>query len=204
MPLNDPVHVRRPPSLLALPSYLAGNAARIGNAHLVAALASHGLRLPQHAVLAALADYGPLAPHELASCLRMDRSHVSAYLESLVRRGWVRRENDPRDRRRRRVVLTDSGAGLARELGTEARRAQADFLRGLSAAERETLIALLAKLVDTADRDQTQADQPRAGLTAVVRVEDVGDPGDAFADRQVGLAGADESVVSRGWWVSFR
>ncbi|MFE7788806.1 hypothetical protein [Streptomyces sp. NPDC057460] len=51
----------RPPSLLALPSYLASHVARIGHLLLVDALAEHDLRLPHFAVLTGLSDFGPLA-----------------------------------------------------------------------------------------------------------------------------------------------
>ena len=71
---------------MGLPSYLAGSVARIGRDHLVSTLDAHELRLPQYAVLAALNDFGPLAPHELATRLQADRSHVSTYVEALARR----------------------------------------------------------------------------------------------------------------------
>ena len=141
----------RPPSLLDLTSYLAGNVARIGHAGLVAALAGHGLRLPQHAVLAALHDFGALAPHELATRLNTDRSHISTYLEALVDRGWVQRIPDPADRRRQTVTLTATGATTFAELHAAAAASQDGVLEGLSAAEQRTLRTLLAKVIATAD-----------------------------------------------------
>ncbi len=50
----------RPPTLLALPSYLAGHVARIGHRALVEALKEYDLRLPHFAVLVGLGDFGPL------------------------------------------------------------------------------------------------------------------------------------------------
>ena len=141
----------RPPSLLALPSYLAGNVARIGHRLLLEALAEHDLRLAHFAVLAALSDFGPLAQHELADRLDINRSHLVGYVDEIEQRGLVRRDRDPEDRRRQRVALTAGGRKLLRDLGAVAKRSQADFLSALSGSERETLLALLRKVLDASD-----------------------------------------------------
>jgi DNA-binding MarR family transcriptional regulator len=141
----------RPPTLLSLPSYLAGNVARIGHRMLLAAVEEHGLRLPQFAVLTALSDFGPLAQHELADRLNLNRSHLVGYIDALEERGLVQRERDPDDRRRQHVALTRTGRTLARRLHDVARASQAQFLEVLSASERETLVALLRRVVDADD-----------------------------------------------------
>jgi len=114
----------RPPTLLALPSYLAGHVARIGHRGLVAALAEVDLRLPHFAVLTGLSDFGPLAQHALADRLGLNRSHLVGYLDLLERRGFVRRERDPEDRRRQRVALTADGLALVGRLQDVAHRSQ--------------------------------------------------------------------------------
>ncbi|MFD2473338.1 MarR family winged helix-turn-helix transcriptional regulator [Amycolatopsis silviterrae] len=142
----------RPPTLLALPSYLAGHVARIGHRELVSALEEHGLRLPHFAVLAGLSDFGPLAQHALADRLGLNRSHLVGYLDELVRQDLVGRERDPDDRRRQRVALTETGKALARKLKDEAKRSQDVFLAELSEKERETLVSLLRRVVVADDR----------------------------------------------------
>src|SRR5690625_3702914 len=99
--MTDPV--QRPPTLLTLPSYLAAHVAKIGRRALVDALSAHGLRLPHFATLTALSDFGPLTQHVLADRLDLNRSHLVGYLDEIERRGLVRRERDPDDRRRQRV-----------------------------------------------------------------------------------------------------
>jgi DNA-binding MarR family transcriptional regulator len=141
----------RPPSLLALPSYLAGNVARIGHRLLLEALAEHDLRLAHFAVLAALSDFGPLAQHQLADRLDINRSHLVGYVDHIEQLDLVRRDRDPQDRRRQRVALTAAGRGRLRDLRAVAKRSQADFLRALSKSERETLLALLRKVLDASD-----------------------------------------------------
>lgn len=137
----------RPPTLLALPSYLASHVAHLGRRHLVDALAGHGLGLPHFAVLTALADFGPLAQHELADRLGFNRSHLVGYLDEVERRDLVARRRDPADRRRQHVTLTDAGAALAARLQEVAQRSQEDFLAPLSEPERRTLVELLRRLL---------------------------------------------------------
>ena len=147
----------RPPSLLAMPSYLAGNVARIGHRLLLEALAGHGMRLPHFAVLSALADLGPLPQHELADRLNINRSHLVGYLDEIEQRGLIRRERDSTDRRRQRVVITPSGTSLLRRLQRVARDSQAEFLHVLSEPERETLVALLRRVVQAHDEARLAA-----------------------------------------------
>jgi DNA-binding MarR family transcriptional regulator len=151
-PTGEPGEALRPPTLLALPSYLAGHVARIGHRALVEALKAHDLRLPHFAVLAGLGDFGPLAQHELADRLGLNRSHLVGYLDEVERQALVRRERDPHDRRRQRVALTGAGEKRLDELKKVADRSQADFLDALSDTERETLITLMRRIVTSDDR----------------------------------------------------
>jgi DNA-binding MarR family transcriptional regulator len=152
--LND--HGIRPPSLLALPSFLAGNVARIGHRLLLQALAEHDLRLPHAAVFAALSDFGPLAQYELADRLDIRPSHLVRYVDVLEQRGLVGRERDREDRRRQIVALTRSGRLLWRRLQPLAERSQAQLLDVLSEAERETLLTLLARVLKAHDETRLQ------------------------------------------------
>jgi DNA-binding MarR family transcriptional regulator len=150
----------RPPTLLALPSYLAGNVAHLGNRTLVARLKEDGLRLPQYAVLVALLDFGASPPHELATRLQTDRSHISAYVEALVQSGWVIRLPDTTDRRRVTVELTAEGRALVEELTAWAAEAQQDFLSALTESEQHTLRLLLLKILAAGDATHTADCEP--------------------------------------------
>ncbi|MFD7310784.1 MarR family winged helix-turn-helix transcriptional regulator [Promicromonospora sp. NPDC059942] len=137
----------RPPTLLGLPSYLAGHVSRIGHRALVADLAKHGLRLPHFAVLTGLHDLGPLGQHELADRLGLNRSHLVGYLDRLEEAGLVSRVRDPGDRRRQQVQLDPAGERLAAELIEGARAGEAADLAVLSADELATLTDLLRRVL---------------------------------------------------------
>ncbi|MFE7507016.1 MarR family winged helix-turn-helix transcriptional regulator [Promicromonospora sp. NPDC057488] len=137
----------RPPTLLGLPSYLAGHVSRIGHRALVADLAAHGLRLPHFAVLTGLHDLGPLGQHELADRLGLNRSHLVGYLDRLEKAGLLSRVRDPGDRRRQQVVLEPAGKRLAAELVERARAGEAADLAMLSPDELATLTDLLRRVL---------------------------------------------------------
>lgn len=148
----------RPPTLLTLPSYLVSHVANIGPRRLLEALTELDLRPPHFAVLTALTDLGPLAQHELADRLGLNRSHLVGYLDDVERQGLVQRARDREDRRRQRVALTPSGRTLQRRLLAVAKRSQAEYLKVLSEPERQTLIALLRRVLVADDEARVRAD----------------------------------------------
>ncbi|MEV4091698.1 MarR family winged helix-turn-helix transcriptional regulator [Streptosporangium saharense] len=147
----------RPPTLLALPSYLAGHVSRIGHRTLVADLTEHGLRLPHFAVLSGLHDLGSITQNELADRLGLNRSHLVGYLDDLERKGLVSRTRDLADRRRQLVRLEDAGQRLAADLIDRAHAGETASLGVLSAAELATLTDLLRRVVTADDAAQACA-----------------------------------------------
>ena len=141
----------RPPSLLALPSYLASQVSRFGRRHLELVLAEHDLVLIHHGILAALADFGPQSQQQLADSLDFDKSHLVARVDHLAGRGLITRAQDPADRRRNQVALTPAGRKLVDQLRPVAQDSQHSFLEPLTQAERETLITLLRRVLDAND-----------------------------------------------------
>jgi len=141
----------RPPTLLSLPSYLAGHVSRIGNRTLVEELTRHGLRLPHFAVLAGLHDLGPIAQHELADRLGLNRSHLVGYLDHLEQDGYTARSRDADDRRRLFVKLTPSGTRLADELVATAQEVERGQFDSLSTEELATLTRLLRRVLEDDD-----------------------------------------------------
>lgn len=97
------------------------------------------LSLRQLGVLYALRE-GPLAAGQLARRQRVTPAVITGLLDRLEQRGYVRREADPEDRRRLRLVLTESG----REVAQEVRQA----LAGQMAAQFESASPAELKALD--------------------------------------------------------
>lgn len=141
----------RPPSLLSIPSYLAGNVARAATRTLGRSLAEHGLSLSQHAVLVALRDLGPMAQYEIADRLDVDRSQVVGFVDRLERDGLVTRSRDARDRRRVLIALTTEGVAAEHRVTGAACDAQSVLFDPLSPSEQAQLVGLLRRVLDAHD-----------------------------------------------------
>jgi DNA-binding MarR family transcriptional regulator len=142
----------RAPTLLAEPTYVLAKLGRIAQRLTQESIADQGLLLPHFSVLATLNDFGPLAQHEVAARLGLNRSHLVAYVDELESRNAVRRERDPDDRRRQVVSLTQTGRTLLTELKAPISTAQDRFLAVLTEQERAILLELLARLLAHANQ----------------------------------------------------
>ncbi|NBE53162.1 MarR family winged helix-turn-helix transcriptional regulator [Streptomyces boluensis] len=109
-----------------------------------AAAARENLTASQGKTLGELSR-GPVAMRGLADTLACDASNITGIIDRLEKRGLVRREPSPGDRRVKNVVLTPEG-----EQAVEAIRAHMDTTRAgmdtLDAEERATLHALLKRV----------------------------------------------------------
>jgi len=94
-----------------------------------------------------LAGPGDVAQHEIAELCGLDPSSLVAVLDGLERRGWLRRQRNPADRRVHFVQRTEAGDRLFARALPRARRAEARQLAALSAAERRELVAVMRKLI---------------------------------------------------------
>ncbi len=141
----------RPPSLLALPSYIAAQVSKYGRRRLEEVLREHGLLLGHLAILTALDDFGPMSQQQLADSLDFDKSHLVGRIDILEERDLVTRTQDPDDRRRHRVALTPAGRTLLNRLRPVAKQSQKGFLEALTPAEQRTLISLLRRVLSAND-----------------------------------------------------
>ncbi|MFF4268241.1 MarR family winged helix-turn-helix transcriptional regulator [Streptomyces virginiae] len=130
----------------SLPSWLVGRVAARGRELVAAALAAEGLKLMHHAVLAATAEYGPVAQADLGRRLAVDPKDMVGMLNHLQEAGLVLRTPDPDDRRKNAVTVTPEGTAVLARCAALAEAANAEFLAPLAPSEREHLVALLTRL----------------------------------------------------------
>jgi len=110
------------------------------------ALAPLGLRAREFWLLA-IAGAGDVSQHEMAHLCGLDPSSLVAVLDGLERRGWLRRQRNPRDRRMQWVQRTEAGDRLFARALPRAQRAEAQQLAVLPAAHQRQLVAAMRKLV---------------------------------------------------------
>lgn len=104
-------------------------------------------------VLSILADASqPLSPHEIAEKLIISRATVTGLLDSLEKRGYLKRSAHTSDRRKLSVTITPEGAATAQKFRTLVHERQNAWFGVLNAREKETLLRLLRKLQGSLDK----------------------------------------------------
>lgn len=100
-------------------------------------------------VLGILADLGePLPPNKIAERLIISRASVTSLLDSLERRGYVRRVPHSTDRRMLLIELTDAGRQVAHDFRSLVHQHQKAWMAVLTEQEQ-------TQLIDTLHRIQT-------------------------------------------------
>jgi DNA-binding MarR family transcriptional regulator len=84
---------------------------------------------------------------ELGAMLGLAKSSLTGMVDRSERNGLVQRKPDPQDSRAVRVALTKQGAKLADAFYTETCRRIEELTSGFAPAERDTLAALLGRVV---------------------------------------------------------
>jgi DNA-binding MarR family transcriptional regulator len=97
--------------------------------------------------LLAIAGRGNVPQNEIAELCGLDPSSLVAILDGLERRGWLRRQRNPHDRRMHWVQRTEAGDRLFARAMPRARRAEAQQLAALSAAQQRQLVTVMRKLI---------------------------------------------------------
>ncbi len=107
----------------------------------------------QFAILNALMDDPGEDQVTLSSHVAFDPATFGSVIGRLEAKGWVRREADPKDKRRKLLWTTLEGQKVALQMKRAVNRAQLRIVSPLDAAERAQLNALLAKLITGHESD---------------------------------------------------
>jgi DNA-binding MarR family transcriptional regulator len=101
----------------------------------------------QFAILNALMDDPGEDQITLAGRVAFDAATSGSVIGRLEAKGWVRREADPADRRRKLLWVTPEGQKVALQMKRAVSKVQTRLLGPLSAVERKQFGALLGKLI---------------------------------------------------------
>ena len=136
------------------PGHLIRRAHQIASAVFSDEAAAHGVTPVQFAILNVLMDEPGIDQITLAGRVVFDAATIGSVIGRLEHKGWLRRDADTQDRRRKLLWLTAEGeqAVLALKPGVE--MVQQRILEPLAPEERHQLLALLAKLVTNHARSQ--------------------------------------------------
>jgi DNA-binding MarR family transcriptional regulator len=139
------VAARTPPPIDL--SLLLNQAAYAFANRLTAALAELEISVRVYCVLAKAAE-GEYTQSRLAQLAFMDKTTLVVTLDEMERRGLAERRVSPADRRVRVIALTEAGRRMLARADAVVTAAHDDVLAGVDGSERETFLAVLARLVD--------------------------------------------------------
>lgn len=104
---------------------------------------------PQFVVLNSLLADPDIDQRTLGERASLDRSTVADVVARLVQRGLIRRVRDPRDGRRNVLRLTQRGEATHSFVADRVERMNDLLLSPLSAGEREALVSMLVRVVES-------------------------------------------------------
>ncbi len=107
---------------------------------------AEGLTPQQYAALIKVRDFGSVSQNRLGRAVAMDPATSQGVVQRLVAKHLIRRERDPKDRRRSMLSLTPLGEEMAEKLVPLGRKITAETLAPLSKDEKATFLKLLNKL----------------------------------------------------------
>ena len=109
---------------------------------------NHGLHVATAQALAILegADH-PLTPHEIGAHLHLTSGSVTSVLDSLEKRGLIRRSPHPEDRRKVSVGITDEGRALVNAFLPETVVIMTALFSALTDDEIATLNDLISRVL---------------------------------------------------------
>ena len=129
------------------PGHLIRRAHQLAVAIFMEETASFDVTPVQFAILNALMDDPGEDQVTLAGRVAFDAATSGSVIGRLEAKGWVRREPDTLDKRRKLLWVTPDGEKAVQEMKRAVRKAQTRILGPLEATEREQLAGLLGKLV---------------------------------------------------------
>jgi DNA-binding MarR family transcriptional regulator len=134
-------------------------------------LAKHGFGRAHHRVIYFVGREPGITVSELLRLLQITKQSLSRVLGQLVREGFIEQSPGAKDRRQRRLELTQKGRELERELSENQRRLIAAAYREAGAEAVEGFRRVMLGMIEEGDRRRFdhREDQPDASHRARTR-----------------------------------
>ena len=104
------------------------------------------LTVPEWRIMTVLGRFPGVSANEVCELTAMDKVRVSRGVARLLQFDRIRRDSDPRDRRRSKLYLSDAGQEVYEQIVPVAQAYEDKLMAGLDSAEVRTLEILLGKV----------------------------------------------------------
>jgi MarR family transcriptional regulator, lower aerobic nicotinate degradation pathway regulator len=128
------------------PGHLIRRAHQVSIALFAQETAAFEVTAVQFAILQTLLDSPGTDQITVAQTVALDAATSGSVIGRLEARGWLRRETDAVDKRRKLLWLTAEGRKAANQMKRPAQKVQDRLLAPLTQAEQVQLVALLQKI----------------------------------------------------------
>lgn len=139
------------------PGHLIRRAHQLAVALFMEETAAYDVTPVQFAILNALIDIPGEDQVTLAARVAFDAATSGSVIGRLETKGWIRREVDPMDKRRKLLWVTAEGEQAVAQMKPGVAQVQQRLLAPLNSAERAALVDLLERLVAA---HEAPAEQP--------------------------------------------
>lgn len=133
-------------------------AASLSSALVDQAVNTFGLSASQLGVLEVLAERGSLHQQELVRALGRSKAQMTSIVDTLEKRGAVRRERHATDRRFMTVHLTGDGQVLLERAGPVRAQAIVTVMRGLTGEQKARIAKLCRRLIRELSPEEDERD----------------------------------------------
>ena len=140
------------------PGHLVRRAQQIAVSLFMSELAGEDVTPVQFAILNAVMDTPGIDQITLSGRVAFDAATSGSVIGRLETKGWIKREPDKQDRRRKLLWLTPSGQEATLLMKTAVQRVQDTLLKPLNHDEALQLVGLLSKLVAGHESQLKQAE----------------------------------------------
>lgn len=111
-----------------------------------------GIRLPQFGVLDFLLTNSRAVQTDLANHFAKDKSAMLRQLDEMEKAGWIERQMDPEDRRRKHLKVTKCGMEVYRKASRIRAKVFAKSLEGVAPREMEVCLRVLVRMNELANK----------------------------------------------------
>ncbi|WP_237057016.1 MarR family winged helix-turn-helix transcriptional regulator [Microbulbifer sediminum] len=143
--VRDDLHLEK-----FLPYRLSVLSNRVSNAIAQAYGSRFDLTIPAWRVMAILGRFPDLSAAELVEQTAMDKVAISRAVSVLMRNDYITRSEDPADRRRQVLNLSELGRDVYERIVPLAQQYEDDLMSSLSPDERAQLESIIDKLMERA------------------------------------------------------
>ena len=109
----------------------------------------YGLTAMQLYTLCLLEADTSIPMNSLSDMIKCDASNITGIVDRLFSQNYIKREENPKDRREKMITLTSAGVKLCTKISQELSHYEAVNTQSLSEEEKAVLQTLLAKIITT-------------------------------------------------------